>query len=74
MIMILLDRIINIGMTWDQIQPLLDEGTKRSLEVIDEDAYRGTWEFPLRRITLEVTLRRYGDQPYKLIDWKIFDK
>jgi hypothetical protein len=74
MIMILLDRIINIGMTWDQIAPLLEEGTKKSLEVIDEDSYRGTWEFPLRRITLEVTLRRFGDTPYKLIDWKIFDK
>jgi hypothetical protein len=61
---------VKIGMTWDELQPLLITAERESLIKSDEDSFVGVYIFKDVRTRMTVTLRREMS-PYKLTDYSL---
>jgi hypothetical protein len=63
----ILGKPVKIGMTWDDLQPLLDLGLRESLSYPDTATWRAQYRFPSGEL-IGFILSRGENTPYILVD------
>lgn len=63
---------LKFGKTWDEMLPLLEKGTRESLNRPDENTWEAVYHFPGEHLKVKVVFKREGMSPYKLADYDLF--